>query len=83
MGILNIEINAIFFPVLKKSISLNTELPNQIGHLSLPRKQGLCHHAVHPSINFFSIFTSLFLPISVKFEKGTEVSPWLQKLEWN
>lgn len=76
------------FPSLieKMSISLNTELPNQICRLSLLRKRGSCHHAVYPSIcqslqNFIRVF--FFLPISVIFEEGAEVSMWLQKGELN
>lgn len=66
----------------KTSISLNIEFPNRIGHLSLPRKQRLCHRAVHPSVSLFSTFTSSFLPISVRFEKGTEVSRGYKSWSW-
>lgn len=60
------------FPSLieKKSITLNTELLNQICHLSLLRKQGLCHCAVYPSINLFSTFKRFFCQFQSDLKKG-------------
>lgn len=60
-----------FLPTWKKSISLDTELLNQIYHLTLLRKQGLCHHAVYPSIcQSLQYFLKFFLANFSKIWKG-------------